>query len=442
MTRLFGTDGIRGVANRDLTAEIALLLGRAAGRVLASDGKPVVVGRDTRISGPMLQAALVAGLNSAGVDALMTGVLPTPGIAWLTRADGAAAGAAISASHNPVEDNGVKFFDAEGFKIPIDVEDAIESAMQDESADLPVGAAIGSAQPARDAHGRYIEHLASTVDSLAGLRVVLDSAHGAASGVASEAFRSAGAEVAEIHGEPDGSKINVASGSTDPSALSDAVSEKGADLGLAFDGDADRVIAVDEGGAVIDGDAIVGIVALALQARGELPDNKIVCTVMSNLGFLNAMAERGIEVITVPVGDRHVAAALRDSGAALGGEQSGHVIFPAYATTGDGILTGLQVASIVAAGKTPLSELAAFYTPYPQVLINVPVARAGVNMDDAAELWEEVRRREQELGDAGRILVRPSGTEPLVRVMVEAQAPEIAQGTAEALADAVRRHLG
>ncbi|MFN2525584.1 MAG: phosphoglucosamine mutase [Actinomycetota bacterium] len=441
MTRLFGTDGVRGVANRDLTAELVLLLGRAAGTVLVSGNAPIVVGRDTRVSGPMLEAALVAGLNSAGVDALTTGVIPTPAIAFLTRAHGAAAGAAISASHNPVEDNGVKFFGPEGFKLALGIEDAIEDAMGADIPTLPMGNKIGTTTSDAGAGGRYVDHLVATIDSLAGLKIVLDSAHGAATGFAAEAFRRAGAEVEELHGEPDGTRINVRSGSTDPSTLATAVRTNEAHLGLAFDGDADRVIAIDEAGSIVDGDAIVGIAAFALREQGRLHDNRIVCTVMSNLGFLKSMKEKGIEVVTVPVGDRHVADGLRDSAASLGGEQSGHVIFSEYSTTGDGILTGLQLANVITRAEMPLSRLAAFYKPYPQVLVNVPVGRAGLHLDDTPELWDDVHRAEEGLGERGRVLVRASGTEPLVRVMVEAEAEEEAQRLATSLADAVRRHL-
>ena len=442
MTRLFGTDGVRGVANRDLTPDLALALGRAAGRVLAPDGGEVVIGRDTRISGPMLEGALVAGLCSAGVEAVVAGVLPTPGVAWLTLQEGARGGAVISASHNPVPDNGIKFFSDLGMKLTEGVEARVEEAMTEDPDEIPGGDGVGGVRQLSNAADRYVEHLLTTLDGrLDGLRVVVDCAHGAGWEVAPAAFRAAGADLVAIHDSPDGSRINVASGSTALDRLSEVVSAEGAALGLALDGDADRVLAVDERGRPVDGDAIIGMLALRLHETGSLRNGMVVATVMSNLGFLRALESHGIEVVTAPVGDKFVAEAMSESGAILGGEQSGHVIFGRHATTGDGVLTGLQVALAVAESDKPLSALAGFYQPFPQVLVNVSTPhKAG--LEAAAGVWDEVRAVQTDLGDDGRILVRASGTEPLVRVMVEAPDAARAAAAADRLAEAVTRHLG
>lgn len=442
MARLFGTDGVRGVANRDLTPDLALALGRAAGVVLAKGAGEVVVGRDTRLSGPMLEGALVAGLCSAGADVLAAGIVPTPAVAFLTLDHKARAGAVISASHNPVDDNGIKFFTSEGLKTDAETEDEIEAALQQPPADLPTGKGVGSAEPLEGATERYVDHLLGALDRpLSGLRVVLDCAYGAAYRAGPQAFRAAGADVVAMHAEPDGARINVGCGSTDLARLSRRVVEEGADFGLAFDGDADRVLAVDERGAEVDGDRIIAMCALALKERGELAGDVVVATVMANLGFRRALAEHGIEVIAAPVGDKHVADAMAQVGAVLGGEQSGHVIFAEHSTTGDGILTGLEVAAAVAASDATLSVLAHVFEPYPQVLINVPVARRGA-LERAQALWDEVRAAEETLGQDGRVLLRASGTEPVVRVMVEAADAGLAQRLAERLADAVRAELG
>ena len=441
MDRLFGTDGVRGVANRDLTPDLALALGRAAGRVLAPSGT-VVVGRDTRISGPMLEDALVAGLCSAGSDVLLAGILPTPAVAFLTRHEKARAGAMISASHNPVPDNGIKFFSQDGVKIPGELEDAIEAAITQVPEDLPTGSAIGNPEALEDAADRYVDHLLGSLPrSLEGMRVILDCAHGAAFSVGPRAFREAGAEVGALHAEPDGTRINVDCGSTSLDALARAVVEEGADIGFGFDGDADRVLAVDERGETIDGDRIIGMTALHLAREEALKDKLVVTTVMSNLGFRRALEEHGIEVISAPVGDKFVAQAMADRGATLGGEQSGHVIFAEHSTTGDGILTGLQLAAIVTASDEPVSKLAHFYEPFPQVLVNVPVAERD-RLDTTEEVWETVRAVEASLGSDGRVLLRPSGTEPLVRVMVEAADRSVAEGAAARLATEVERLLG
>lgn len=441
MTRLFGTDGVRGVANGDLTPDLALALGRAAGAVLAPDGGVFVVGRDTRLSGPMLEAALVAGLMSAGASVRSTGILPSPAISWLTVDEKASAGAVISASHNPVEDNGIKFFSGEGLKLPAEEEDRIEAAMEDVPEARPTGAGVGDGFELEDAEERYARHLLGAVSPrLPGPRIVLDCAHGAAYRVAPRVFSEAGAEVFAINAEPDGARINVDCGSTSLGPVSSAVRERGADFGLAFDGDADRALAVDERGAPVDGDRILGMAALSLLDAGELRNGVVVATVMSNLGFRHALESKGIEVVTAPVGDKFVAEAMAASGAVLGGEQSGHIIFGKHSGTGDGILTGLQIARAVARAGAPLSRLAHFYEPFPQVLINVDV-RAPEKLGGARGLWEEVERAEESLGRDGRVLVRASGTERVVRVMVEAPARETAEDVAESLASAVRTHL-
>ena len=441
MSRLFGTDGVRGVANEQLTPDLALALGRAAGLALAPSGGRFVVGRDTRLSGPMLEAALVAGLCSSGAEVLRLGIVPTPAVAYLTVEEGADGGAMISASHNPVPDNGIKFFSNEGLKTSEDVERLIEEGAVTPPTDLPTGIEVGTASELEDAGDRYVDHLLTSIDSpLDGLRVVLDCAFGAAFHLAPRALREAGADVRAIHAEPDGARINVDCGSTSMAELSRAVVADGADIGLAFDGDADRVLAVDERGEEVDGDRILGLAAVHLMEQGVLKDGVVVGTVMSNLGFVRALEERGIEVVAAPVGDKFVAAEMAQRGAVLGGEQSGHVIFSEYSTTGDGILTGLQICSILQGSDAPLSKLAHFFEPFPQILINVPVTdRSG--LDDAREVWDVVRTVEESLGHDGRVLLRPSGTEPLIRVMVEAADRDTAERSARRVADEVKRVL-
>ncbi len=441
MPRLFGTDGIRGVANEDLTPDLALALGRAAGSVLAGAGGRIVVGRDTRLSGPMLESGLVAGLCSAGVDVDLLGILPTPAVAHLAVESKAAAGAVISASHNPVADNGFKFFSGDGTKLTTEIEDSIETALEDEPEELPEGRSVGEASELPDALDRYLAHLLGSIpEQLTGLRVVLDCAFGAAWQAGPRAFSEAGAEVTAIHAEPDGSKINVDCGSTDLIELARAVIEQGADIGFGFDGDADRVLAVDERGEPVDGDRLLGLNALRVQDEGALKNDSVVTTVMANLGFRRALEQAGIEVFGVPVGDKHVAQGMLDRGAVLGGEQSGHIIFGQHATTGDGILTALQTSHVLVTSDDPMSKLAHFYEPYPQVLLNVPVADRGA-LEGAEAIWTAVEKAEQNLGEEGRVLIRPSGTEPLVRVMVEAADEETARVTAELLADAVLSSL-
>jgi phosphoglucosamine mutase len=442
MTTLFGTDGVRGVANRDLTPDLALALGRAAASVLSDRGGEMVVGRDTRVSGPMLEGALVAGLCSAGVDVKLVGVLPSPAVAFLTIDERAIGGSVISASHNPVADNGIKFFSHEGMKLTARLEEAIEALMAVAPRDLPEGIEIGSAEPLVDGSDRYVTHLLGSLgSSLKGLRVVLDCAFGAAWSVGPRVFREAGADVIAINAEPDGSRINVDCGSTSLDGLAKRVVEEGADLGLALDGDADRVLAVDETGAPVDGDRILALCALRLKDEGVLKNDLVVATVMANLGFKRALEAAGIEVFAAPVGDKFVAEAMAERGAVLGGEQSGHVIFSAHATTGDGLLTGLQVAEAVASSTSTLSRLTDLFEPYPQVLINVQVADREA-LEGATGLWDEVEAASNRLGDEGRVLLRASGTEPLVRVMVEAADEATARRTAEELAGAVERYLG
>lgn len=442
MGALFGTDGVRGVANRDLTPDLALALGRAAAHVLAPKGGVIVVGRDTRVSGPMLEAALVAGLCSAGANVRLAGVIPSPAVAFLTIDEKAAGGAVISASHNPVDDNGIKFFSDEGIKLSGVLEDKIEQVMASPPSDLPIGTKVGTSEVLPDGTDRYVGHLLESLESsLKGLRVVLDCAHGAAWQSGPRVFREAGAEVVAINAEPDGTRINVDCGSQSLGGLARRVVAEGADLGLGFDGDADRVLAVDETGAPVDGDRILALCALRLHEAGELKNNLVIATVMANLGFRRALEAKGIEVFATPVGDKFVAEAMVERGAVLGGEQSGHIIFRAHSTTGDGLLTGLQVAHAVASSSSTLSRLVDIFDPFPQVLINVPVADRSA-LDGCEPLWQEVRAADERLDGDGRVLLRASGTEPLVRVMVEAADEETAQRTARALADVVEEQLG
>ncbi|MCD0450305.1 phosphoglucosamine mutase [Actinocorallia sp. API 0066] len=446
MGRLFGTDGVRGLANRDLTARLAMDLSIAAARVLGDAGafeghRPVaVVGRDPRASGEFLEAAVVAGLASAGVDVLRLGVLPTPAVAYLTRELGADLGVMLSASHNPAPDNGIKFFDRSGFKLADEIEDEIEARL---GADWqgPTGAGVGRVRDAFGESVRYADHLLGTIGvSLAGLRVVVDCANGAAAELAPGLLRRAGADVVEIGAAPDGLNINDGVGSTHLDVLRAAVVAHDADAGVAFDGDADRCLAVTASGEVVDGDQIMAILALELHEAGRLPSATVVATVMSNLGFKLALREQGLRVVETAVGDRYVLEAMREGSFGFGGEQSGHVIMLEHGTTGDGVLTGLHLLAAVARRGRPLDELAKCMTRLPQVLINVRgVARE--RAATSAELAAAVVEAEAELGSAGRVLIRPSGTEPMVRVMVEAAAEEQAHRVAERLAEAVRTYL-
>jgi phosphoglucosamine mutase len=439
MARLFGTDGVRGVANRDLTAELALALGSAAARQRASGRarRLAVVGRDPRASGEMLEAAVIAGITSEGVDALRVGVLPTPAIAFLTHAYDAEFGVMISASHNPMPDNGIKIFGRGGHKLDDATEDRIEDLVRSGPGTRPVGAGIGRVLDAQDALDRYLRHAAEAVTVRAdGLTVVVDCAHGAASTTAPSAYRAAGAHVIAINAEPNGLNINDGCGSTHMEVLQEAVVAHGADLGLAHDGDADRCLAVDAAGNVVDGDAIMVILALAMRDAGELAGNTLVATVMSNLGLHVAMREAGIDVRITGVGDRYVLEELRAGGYALGGEQSGHVVIPAHGTTGDGIVTGLRLMSRMAQTGATLAALAEPMHTMPQVLINVAV-NDKTTVADAPSVRTAVSEAEAELGDTGRILLRPSGTEQVVRVMVEAADEDTARILAARVAESV-----
>jgi phosphoglucosamine mutase len=444
MGRLFGTDGVRGVANRNLTAELALGLGSAAARRLGNSSQArrrvAVVGRDPRASGEMLEAAVIAGLTSEGVDALRVGVLPTPAVAYLTNAYDAEFGVMISASHNPMPDNGIKIFGAGGHKLDDATEDRIEELLAAGPGERPVGAAIGRVVDADDALDRYLRHAGKALTTrLDGLTVVVDCANGAASTAAPRAYRAAGANVIAINAEPNGLNINESCGSTHMETLQQAVVSHGADLGLAHDGDADRCLAVDAEGGLIDGDAIMVILALAMREAGELASNTLVATVMSNLGLHLAMRAAGIEVRTTGVGDRYVLEEMRAGEYSLGGEQSGHIVMPALGTTGDGIVTGLRLMSRMAQTRTPLADLASTMKQLPQVLINVEVDDKAT-VADAPSVRSAVAEAEAELGDSGRILLRPSGTEQMVRVMVEAADEDTARQLAIRVAESVSDH--
>jgi phosphoglucosamine mutase len=445
--RLFGTDGVRGLANGLLTAELATTLGVAAAQVLGergefsghtSDRPFAIVGRDPRASGEFLQSAVSAGLASAGVDVIDVGVVPTPAVAYLTDLSGADLGVMLSASHNAMPDNGIKFFARGGVKLDDSIEDEIEAHLKIVS-ELPTGAGVGRIRADHEMVEKYIHHLNSSIpNSLEGLTVVIDGANGSASLVGPEALRRAGAEVITIHCEPDGYNINENCGSTHMADLFAAVTKHGADLGIAHDGDADRCLAVDANGEFIDGDQILAILAAGRKARGELVGNTVVATVMSNLGFNIAMRGLGIEVIAAAVGDRYVLEEMRNGGFTIGGEQSGHVVLSEYATTGDGVLTALHLMSEMKRTEKSLAQLAGLVNRLPQVLINVK------NVDKSAvakkELVDAVASAEAALGETGRVLLRPSGTEPLIRVMVEAATVEQAQTVAAELAAAVTTH--
>ena len=446
MGRLFGTDGVRGLANRDVTAELALDLSVAAAHVLGDRGafaghRPrAVVGRDGRASGEFLQAAVVAGLASAGVDVTLVGVLPTPAVAYLTDVLDADLGVMLSASHNPMPDNGIKFFSRGGHKLDDAIEDDIERRLH-EPWDRPTGADVGRVTVDRDSVELYQRHLLESLPhSLDDLTVVVDCANGAASSLAAQLYGRAGARVITIHAEPDGLNINDGCGSTHLENLMAAVRAHGADAGIAHDGDADRCLAVDADGNVVDGDHILAIIAMAMSRRGELVGNTVVATVMANLGFMIAMRNAGIAVIETGVGDRYVLEAMRADGYVLGGEQSGHVVLSDFATTGDGMLTALHLLAEVAASGKTLAALAASVTKLPQVLINV----RGVDLlalNGSREVRAAVAQAEAELGADGRVLLRPSGTEPVIRVMVEAPTQERAQRIGEELAAVVSSAL-
>jgi phosphoglucosamine mutase len=450
VSRIFGTDGVRGVANRDLTAELALDLAVAGAHVLGEAGEPgryrtrrplAVVGRDPRASGEFLEAAMVAGIASAGVDVLRLGVLPTPAVAFLTADLRADFGVMLSASHNPMPDNGIKFFARGGHKLEDRLEEEVEAHMGAVWR-RPTGAAVGRVRDLPvEAEARYVEHLVSTTTGrLDGLTVVLDGANGAAYDVAPRALRALGAKVVAIHCEPDGLDINAGCGSTHLESLQEAVLQHRAHAGLALDGDGDRCLAVDAEGQVVDGDQILAVLALALRDHDRLKDATVVATVMSNLGFLQAMERERVRVEQTRVGDRYVLERMRSGGFSLGGEQSGHLIMADHSTTGDGTLTGLHLLGRVAETRRPLSGLTAVMTRLPQVLVNVPnVDKTRADSDEAVQV--AVRDAERDLGSSGRVLLRPSGTEPLVRVMVEAESADAAEQVAKRLAAVVESAL-
>jgi phosphoglucosamine mutase len=443
MARLFGTDGVRGVANSELTPELAFRLGEAAGMLLCDHGRGrLVVGRDTRISGGMLESALVAGICAVGSDALLAGIVPTPAVALLVRELSADGGIVISASHNPAIYNGIKFFSRDGFKLPDELEMRIEEFVTSgEQSSRPIGAGVGTAAPISDAIERYVAHAVATVpERLDGLKVALDCGHGAASRTTELAFCALGAEVAATNCDWNGTDINDHCGSTDLGPVKALVRESGADLGIAHDGDADRVLAVDETGEEVDGDRIMAICAAQLKSESRLPGDAVVGTVMTNMGFDAAMRARGVRVVKSQVGDRFVLDEMRAIGAVLGGEQSGHVIFLEHTTTGDGLITALQLAHVMRTTGKPLSELASIMRRFPQVLVNVDVQDKS-RMFTSVALAEAIAAEEAALGVSGRVLVRPSGTEPVVRVMVEASDAEAARTTAERLVEVVRREL-
>ncbi|MDA8292700.1 MAG: phosphoglucosamine mutase [Actinomycetota bacterium] len=443
----FGTDGIRGVANAELTPELALALGRAAARHLPA--REFLVGRDTRRSGPMLQAALGAGLASEGSCVVDLGVVPTPGLAWAA-ADRGAPGAMISASHNSFEDNGIKLLSATGSKLPDSLEleieaelDAILLGVRGRSVGSPAGAGVGEIVASHELVDAYVDHLVASVE-LSGprLRVVCDCANGSAGPIAPRVLERAGVDAVVVSASPDGTNINARCGSTFASLLSERVVAEGADVGLCFDGDADRLIALDRSGAVVDGDQLLAMFAVDLEDRGELVNDALVVTVMSNLGLKRSLGLRGISVVETPIGDRYVTDALEREGLVLGGEQSGHVVFRREATTGDGLLTALKLLELVSRRGRPLDELASeAMTRLPQELRNVRVPEPG-RLGSASAVWAEVTAVEQVLGDTGRVLLRASGTEAAVRVMVEAESHEHARSAAERLVAAVRRELG
>lgn len=445
MGKYFGTDGVRGIANQELTPELAFKIGRCGGYVLAGkiDMPTVVIGQDTRISGPMLESALIAGLLSIGANVIRLGVVTTPSVAYLTRELLADAGVMISASHNPVEDNGIKFFGHDGYKLSDQTELEIERLMDMEIDELPrpAGSRMGTIKEDGLLKFLYTEFLKSTVDqSFAGMKIVLDCAHGAAYELAPRVFRELGAEVITIGAEPNGLNINDQCGSTHPESLQAEVLKQQADLGLSFDGDADRLIAVDETGAEVDGDYIMCICGDAMKQSGKLKNNTIVTTVMSNIGFFKALEERGMNSLKTAVGDRYVMEEMRKSGYNLGGEQSGHVIFLDYSTTGDGILGGMQLANTMRQSGKKLSELKQMMQKFPQVLINVSgVNKNGLKGNDPIQ--KIIQNVVKELGENGRVLVRPSGTESLIRVMVEGPDKQQIQANAQSIADVIKVQL-
>ena len=448
MGRLFGTDGVRGVANSELTPELAFKIGRAGAYVLTSDAhKPkILVGRDTRISGEMLESALIAGICSVGAQAVCVGVIPTPAIAYLVRTQGFDAGVMISASHNPFEHNGIKYFNSEGYKLSDEIEERIEAIILDNAEEIsrPTHENVGRISHDSTLGEKYIKFAASTTEvRLDGMKIAIDCANGASSVTAQKALEILGAEVSVINNSPDGININADCGSTHIEGLMRYVTEVGADMGLAFDGDADRVLAVSEKGEYVDGDKIMAICALDLKARGKLKKNTIVATVMSNLGLFVMGREKGLNIEKTKVGDRYVLEEMLKSDYSIGGEQSGHVILLEHNTTGDGLVTGIQLASAVKKSGKTLSELAGVMDVYPQVLINAKVKTENKERyTEDAEIMAAIEKIEAEFANNGRVLIRPSGTEPLVRVMIEGKDESVIRARAEALADLIVKKLG
>lgn len=446
MGKYFGTDGVRGIANSELTPELAFKIGRFGGYVLTKDKErpKVLIGRDTRISGHMLEGALVAGLLSIGAEVMRLGVISTPGVAYLTKVLGAQAGVMISASHNPVQDNGIKFFGPDGFKLSDEQEQEIEALLDSEEDTLPrpTGKDLGQVNDYFEGGQKYLQYLKQTVDEdFSGIHVALDCAHGATSSLATHLFADLDADVSTMGASPNGLNINDGVGSTHPEALAAFVKEKGADVGLAFDGDGDRLIAVDENGQIVDGDQIMYICAKYLNEQGRLKHQTVVSTVMSNLGFYKALEAQGIKSVQTAVGDRYVVEEMKKNGYNLGGEQSGHIIFLDYNTTGDGLLTALQLVNIMKMTKKPLSELAGEMKKYPQKLVNVKVTDKQEAIANE-EVQRVIREVEEEMAGNGRILVRPSGTEPLVRVMVEAPTNELCDQYVERIVAVIRERFG
>jgi phosphoglucosamine mutase len=446
MGKYFGTDGVRGVANSELTPELAFKLGRFGGYVLTKNAKrpKVLIGRDTRISGHMLEGALVAGLLSIGAEVMRLGVISTPGVAFLTKVMGAQAGVMISASHNPVADNGIKFFGPDGFKLSDDEELEIEKLLDtnEDSLPRPIGKELGQVTDYFEGVQKYIQYLKQTVDEdFEGIHIALDCAHGATSSLATHLFADLEADLSTMGASPNGLNINDGVGSTHPEALAQFVKEKGADVGLAFDGDGDRLIAVDENGQIVDGDQIMYICAKYLQQEGRLKQSTVVSTVMSNLGFHKGLEELGIKSVQTAVGDRYVVEEMKKNNYNLGGEQSGHIIFLDYNTTGDGLLTGLQLVNIMKLTKKPLSELAAEMKKFPQKLVNVRVTDKHKVLENE-KVKRTIQEAEEEMKGNGRILVRPSGTEPLVRVMAEAPTEEECNRYVEKIANVVKEEMG
>jgi phosphoglucosamine mutase len=447
MTKYFGTDGVRGIANKELTPELAFKLGRIGGYVLTKDSQETsqfLIGRDTRISGHLLENALIAGLLSMGIEVMRLGIISTPGVAYLTRVMNAQAGVMISASHNPFEDNGIKFFGADGFKLTDEQEEEIESLLHEETDHLPrpVGADVGTVTDYFEGSHKYIQYLKQTVDEeFTGLHIALDCAHGATSSLATHVFADLDADLSTIGVSPNGVNINNGVGSTHPEGLSQLVIDKGADIGLAFDGDGDRLIAVDELGRIINGDQIMFIIGRDLQSKGRLKSDTIVSTIMSNLGFYKALEQQGMMSVKTAVGDRYVVEEMKKGNYNLGGEQSGHIVLLDYNTTGDGLLTALQLVNIMKRTGRKLSELASEMTIYPQELVNVRVTDKN-KVTENAKVAAVIKDVEEEMSGNGRVLVRPSGTEPLVRVMVESPDQDTCKRFVDRIAEVVREEMG